>query len=135
MYAIARNPEKPVSVTSQGLLYLISLLSGSAGGAGAAGWHVLNGRGAKRAMIISYVVVGGAVGLFVDAWVLIYAQVIADNGNIVHHLVMLGVGSGFTAATGLAALQKLTSIALKWRGINVEIKFSNKREGNDGNQF
>lgn len=110
------------------LLYLIGLVSGSFGGAGAAGWHVLGGRRFNRAMLIAYVVVGAVVGLFVDIWMLIWA---ISNGlnvnNMVHHLFVLGIGAGFIVTSTLLLLQKVAAVALKWRGVQVQVSFRQEK--------
>ncbi len=108
--------------------YLISLLSGSIGGAGAASWHVLSGRHAKWQHLISYVIVGGSVGLFVGAWLHIYSVLVDLPGDIRHHLVAVGIGSGFMAVTVLVGMRKIACVVLKWHGINVEIKFNRRSE-------
>lgn len=110
------------------LLYIIGLVSGGAGGAGAAGWHVVSGRQFNRAMLVAYVVVGAFVGLFVDVWVMVWAlSVSIPLDTIVHHLFGLGLGSGFIASTALVLLRKITAVVLKWRGVQVEVRMGDKR--------
>lgn len=124
MSACHRPPEGVfMSQSVHLLLYLIGLLSGGVGGAGAAGWHVLGGRVLNRSMLIAYVVVGAFVGLFVDVWVLIWAlSAGVAPDTLVHHLAGLGLGSGFVASTALVILRKLTAVVLKWRGVQVELR-------------
>lgn len=109
------------------LLYLLALVSGSVGGAGAASWHVISGRSITGPMVLAYVVVGGVVGLFVDAWVLIYATMTA--ADVTHHVLALGLGSGFMATTGLVLIRQIAVIALKWRGVNLQVRFNGRDKG------
>lgn len=117
--------------SSQLWLYLVALVSGGAGGAAGAGWHAMGGKAVTRSLLLSYLVVGAVVGIFVDAWLLIYAAMNKADlaGAVIHHLIALGTGSGFMAVTGLVFLRKLATVALKYKGLSVELKFH--REGSD----
>lgn len=118
-----------MSQTTSAFLYLISMLSGGAGGAGAASWHVLAGRPVTRQLLLAYIVVGVVVGVFVDAWVMVWAITAGIGGELIHHLIGLGLGSGFLASTALALIRKIACIALKWKGIEVEVKLRDPGRG------
>ena len=116
-----------MSQTTQAFLYLISMLSGGAGGAGAASWHVLAGRPVTRQLLLAYIVVGIVVGVFVDAWVMVWAITVGLGSELIHHLIGLGLGSGFLASTALVLISKIACIALRWRGVEVEVRLHEPR--------
>ncbi len=115
------------------ILYAVAAVTGALGGC-AAGAHVfLSRKGFRIAFVIAYAVIGAATSVGVAGAILWHiGQPISElSDGSIHQIITSSMIGGALGALALSLLHMASKIALKWRGIEIEI-VARKQESSRG---